>query len=218
MHGTTGVRKVLAEQISEMVSAVQAVGVAKVAHKWRRKMTTAVYAVSWGAVTTEFYIAEATGDTARASAIESFLDTVVAQEMAELPGHTREAVVAYLRRGVVLSRLMAANIRQVFTDLTLHGLGPDEQRGMWAGMPFIRPASMGRARMCLELLVAQGVESPEVLQQAEADYMLLTSKLEAFTGYCREVRPDYSGLEDDEVCNEFDPDYLRCVQAGSRAG
>ena len=216
MQTSNGVRKVLAEQITEMVSAIAVTGVAKVAHKWRRKMTTAVYAVSWGAVVTEHYIAETKGDTVREQALAEFLDTVVAQEMAELPGHSREAVVAYLRRGVVLSRLEAANIRQVFTDLTLHGLGPDEQRGMWAGMPFIRPASLGRARACLEMLVASGDASPAVLSQAETDYLLLSEKIDAFTAMCREVRPDYAGIADDEVCNEFDPDYLRCVHAGTR--
>jgi len=212
MHTTNGVRKVLAEQVDDLVRAVKDTGATAVAHKWRRKMTTAAYAVSWGAVVTEYHIASAVGDTDKMGHLESFLDTVVAQEMGELAGYPRESVVAYLRRGVVMSRLLAANMKQVFADFG--GTG-GESRGMWAGMPFVRPASMGRARLCLELLVARGEESPEVLERAEADYLALSAKLEDFVLHCRGVRPDYEELSDDEVCNEFDPDYARCVQAGS---
>jgi hypothetical protein len=176
-------------------------------------MTTAVYAVSWGAVVTEFYIAEAKGDADTMRALEAFLDTVVAQEMEELHGRSRESVTAYLRRGVVMSRLLAANMTQVFTDTTLHGVPEGKSRGIWAGMPFIRPASMGRAKVCLEAMIAQATESKEVLAQAESDYLLLSNKLEEFVGLCRAVsHEDFDALEDDEVCNEFDPDYLRCLR------
>jgi hypothetical protein len=211
---SSGARKALGEQVNALVAKIEESGVQRMAHNWRRKMTTAAYAVSWGAVVCEYYIAEAKEDAKRMAVLSEFLDTVVAQEMAELPGYPRDTVLAYLRRGVVMSRLKAAKVKQVFTDLTLHGVDPERPRGVWAGMPFIRPASLGRAKRCLEMMIALSGEPGDVLAQAEADYLDLSDKLDTFVELCRVVRPDYEGMPDDEVCNEFDPDYLRCVQSG----
>jgi hypothetical protein len=151
------------------------------------------------------------GDSLRSESIAAFQAEVVGQELKELPGYSHDVVEAYLRRGIVASRLKTANMNQVFTDLTLHGVPQGKSRGMWAGMPFVRPASLGRAVRCLELILLNRKESENVLVKALADFEELNEKLSTFITRCREVAPELNDASDEAVLNDFDSDYSRCV-------